>query len=116
MPRPPWSGWRTLERWTTPATPPRWSWHYGGRGVRRRRVKEELRRRGVPQTLWDAALEELPDSAPGAGRPDSEALPGGISAIPESASALAMRFSRRGFSWGEVKSALSRYGEIEEDI
>ena len=37
--------------------------HYGGKGYGPARVREELRRRGVDRSLWDEALEELPEAA-----------------------------------------------------
>ena len=37
--------------------------HYGGKGYGPARVKEELRRRGVDRSLWDEALEEMPEAA-----------------------------------------------------
>ncbi len=89
--------------------------HYGGRGYGARRVKEELRRRGVPQTLWDAALEELPDSAQVLDALIQKRCRGNLS-DPRECKRTCDALLRRGFSWGEVKSALSRYGEIEEDI
>lgn len=89
--------------------------HYGGRGYGARRVKEELRRRGVPQTLWGAALEELPDSAQVLDALIQKRCRGDLS-DPRECKRTCDALLRRGFSWGEVKSALSRYGEIEEDI
>ena len=35
--------------------------HCGDRGYGPRRTREKLREKGVPQELWDAALEELPE-------------------------------------------------------
>ena len=62
--------------------------HYGEKGYGPQRVREELRRRGVDRDLWDEAMEELPDPAEILGR---------------------------GFAWSDVREALRRYTEIEED-
>lgn len=35
--------------------------HCGDRGYGPGRTREKLREKGVPQELWDAALEELPE-------------------------------------------------------
>ena len=88
--------------------------HYGGKGYGAARVKEELRRRGVPRELWDEALEEMPESG--------EILDGliqkkcrGDLSDPKELKRVSDGLLRRGFSWGEVKSALRRYAELEED-
>ena len=89
--------------------------HCGDRGYGPRRVKEKLREKGVPQDLWDEALDELP--------PDGEQIDRflqgklhGRAPEDKEKKRLTDALLRRGFSWGEVKSAWGRYGsEVWED-
>ena len=86
---------------------------YGRRGYGPAKVREELRRRGVPRELWDAAMEELPDSG--------ETLDLLIQkrrkdlTDPREVKRLSDALLRRGFGWGEVRSAIGRYVELTEE-
>ena len=86
--------------------------HYSQRGYGPMRIKQELFRRGVPKELWDQALQELPE--------DTEALDAlierrlrGETPDKRELKRLTDMLLRRGFSWGEVRSALSRYDDQE---
>ena len=87
---------------------------YGRRGYGAARVRQELQRRGVPRELWEAALEELPDSGPvlddlirkKCGRELSD---------PREIKRLSDSLLRRGFPWSQVREALSRYAELTEE-
>ena len=89
--------------------------HCGDMGYGPRRAREKLREKGVPQELWDEALDELP--------PDGEQIDRflqsklhGRSPEDKEKKRLTDALLRRGFSWGEVKSAWGRYGsEIWEE-
>lgn len=88
--------------------------HYGGKGYGPQRVREELRRRGVDRSLWDEALEEMPETA--------EILDGliqkkcrGELSDPKEKKRVSDALLRRGFAWSDVKAAMGRYTEIEED-
>ena len=89
--------------------------HCGDMGYGPRRTREKLREKGVPQELWDEALDELP--------PDGEQIDRflqsklhGRSPEDKEKQRLTDALLRRGFSWGEVRSAWSRYGsEIWEE-
>lgn len=88
--------------------------HYGGKGYGPQRVREELRRRGVDRALWDEALEEMPETA--------EILDGliqkkcrGELSDPKEKKRVSDALLRRGFAWSDVKAAMGRYTEIEED-
>lgn len=88
--------------------------HYGARGYGPQRLREELRRRGVPRELWEDAVAELPDSG--------EALDALIQkrrredlADPRERRRICDALLRRGFSWSQVKAAMARYTEMEED-
>ena len=82
--------------------------HYAGRGFGVGKIRDELFRRGIPREYWEDALEELPDMEEAAygflmtrlrgAEPDAGTL--------KRASDAAYR---RGFSWEEIRSALSRY-------
>lgn len=88
--------------------------HYGGKGYGAARVKEELRHRGVPRELWDEALEELPESAEILDALIQKKCRGDLS-DPKELKRVSDGLLRRGFSWSEVRSALRRYAELEEE-
>ncbi|NCB73902.1 MAG: regulatory protein RecX [Clostridia bacterium] len=81
--------------------------HYASKGYGLQKIRSELFRHGVPKTLWEEALEEMPETEDkvyellcrklGTNEPDRAELK----------KATDMLF-RRGFSWDEIKSALSR--------
>ena len=76
------------------------------------RIQEKLREKGVPRELWDEALEELPEAA---GQIDAF-LAGklrGRVPDPREKKRLSDALARRGFSWGEIRSAWLRR-EAEE--
>jgi len=87
---------------------------YGRRGYGPARVREELRHRGVPRELWDKALEEMPESSDILDALIRKKCRGDLS-DPKEIKRVSDGLLRRGFSWGEVKAALSRYAEILED-
>ena len=78
---------------------------YGRRGYGPAKVREELRRRGVPRELWDAAMEELPDSGAVLDALIQKKCRGELS-DPREIKRVSDSLLRRGFSWGEVRSAL----------
>ena len=88
--------------------------HYGQKGYGPARVREELRRRGVDRKLWDSALEELPDPAEILDRLIQKKCRGELS-DPREKKRVSDALLRRGFSWSEVRSAMGRYAEMEED-
>ena len=89
--------------------------HCGDMGYGPRRAKEKLREKGVPQDLWDEALDELPPDGDQIDRFLQSKLHGRAPEDKEK-KRLTDALLRRGFSWGEVKSAWGRYGsEVWED-
>jgi regulatory protein len=80
--------------------------HYAAKGYGEGRIRQELRRRGVDRELWDEALEQAPDPeekldaflAAKLKDPDDRAQVQKLSAA----------LLRRGYSWEEIRSALSR--------
>lgn len=105
----PGNGWRPSARWMTPPMPPRWRATAGDRGYGPRRTREKLREKGVPQELWDAALEELPEDGGQIDRFLQGKLHGRAPEEKEK-KRLTDALLRRGFPWSEIKSAWSRYG------
>lgn len=87
---------------------------YGRRGYGPQRVREELRRRGVPRQLWDQAMEELPDSDAVLDALIQKKSRGDLS-DPKAVKRLSDALLRRGFSWGEVRAAVSRYTQLTEE-
>ena len=88
--------------------------HYSARGYGPMRLREEMHRRGVPKELWDAALEERSDSGEILDALIRKKCKGNLD-DPKERKRISDALMRRGFSWSEVKSALSRYTEILED-
>ena len=86
--------------------------HYGGKGYGPARVREELRRRGVDRGLWDSALEEMPEAAEIL---DRLLRKRGDLSDPKERRRASDALLRRGFSWEQVRAALGRYAEMEED-
>ena len=108
----PESGWKPSARWMTAPMPPHWC---GTAAIWDTVPREKLREKGVPHELWDEALDELP--------PDGEQIDRflqsklhGRSPEDKEKKRLTDALLRRGFSWGEVRSAWGRYGsEIWEE-
>ena len=88
--------------------------YYGSRGYGPARIREELRRRGVDRELWDAAMEEMPDSEEILDRMIQKRCKGDLS-DPKERKRTSDALMRRGFSWGEVKAAMGRSAEMMED-
>ena len=84
------------------------------RGYGPAHVREELRRRGVARDLWDEALEELPDPAETLDDLIQKRCRGDLSDRRE-LKRVSDGLLRRGFAWEDVKAALRRYTEIQED-
>ena len=88
--------------------------HYAGKGYGRARIREEMYHRGVDRELWDQALEELPDQSETLDRLIQKKCRGDLSDRRE-VRRVSDSLLRRGFSWSEVKDALRRYTELQED-
>ena len=82
--------------------------HYTQKGYGRARVRQELFRRGVPKELWEGALAELPEE-PEAIDALIERRLRGAEPDRKELKRLTDMLLRRGFSWGEIRSALNRY-------
>lgn len=88
--------------------------HYGGRGYGPARVREELRRRGVERELWDAAMEEMPEPEEVLEQLIQKKRRGDLS-DPKEKKRVSDALMRRGFSWSDIRSAMSRYTEMLDD-
>lgn len=89
--------------------------HYGGMGYGPARVREKLYEKGVPRELWEEALEELPADGGQVEAFLQSKLRGRVPDEKEKRR-LTNALLRRGFPWGEVKSAWRRMGEeIEQE-
>ena len=79
------------------------------------RIRDKLYEKGVPRELWEDALDTLPDQSEDVDRFLRSKLRGELPDEKEK-KRLTDALLRRGFSWGEVKSAWGRYGsEIWEE-
>ena len=87
---------------------------YGRRGYGPAKVRQELQRRGVPRELWEAALAELPDSGGILDDLIRKRCRGDLS-DPREIKRVSDGLMRRGFSWSQVRAALSRYAELPEE-
>ena len=89
--------------------------HYSAKGYGERKLRDELFRRGVPQGLWEQAMEEA--EAPGDGIDAflQKRLRGKTldqKELKRASDALA----RRGYSWSDIREGLNRYGaQIDEE-
>lgn len=89
--------------------------HYSESGYGEAKLRDELRRRGVPRELWEEALETAPDPAETLSRVLA-ARTKGKNLDDKGRKKLSDLLLRRGFSWRDVRTALSALGEeISED-
>ena len=88
--------------------------HYGAKGYGRRRVEQELWRRGVPKDLWDAALEALPEGTEELDRYLAQKLRGTLPDRKEEKRA-ADALLRRGYNWEQIAAGIERYKESLEE-
>ena len=88
--------------------------YYAGRGYGPGRIRTELNRRGVPKDLWDEALEELPEGTDTIDRLLATRLRGRDASDRKERDKAANALFRKGYSWDEIRGALSRYGADEE--
>ena len=89
--------------------------HYAAMGYGRGRVEQELYRRGIPKELWEAALGGLPDSREAIDR-FLQSRCGGHAPDRAERKRLSDALLRRGFSWEDIRPALNRLYEADEEI
>lgn len=82
--------------------------HYAAKGYGAQRIRGELRRRGIPKELWDAAMAEMPAQDETVDRLLRARLkgadPGDRAALKRATDALL----RRGYGWDEISAAVER--------
>ena len=81
--------------------------HYAAKGYGKRRIRDELYRRGIDREFWDGALAELPETDDTVDRLLSVRLRGAGSS--EALQRAQSYLLRRGYSWDEVCAATERY-------
>lgn len=89
--------------------------HYAAMGYGPGRVRQELRRRGVPEELWDAAMEELPEGTETIDRLLAQRLRGRDASDRKERDRAANALYRKGYSWSDIRSALARYGADDDE-
>jgi regulatory protein len=81
--------------------------HYAGKGYGKRRISEELYRRGIDRELWETAFEELPETEDTLQRLLCSRLRGDDST--ENLQRAQNFLLRRGYSWSEIHDAVDQY-------
>jgi len=89
--------------------------HYGAKGYGRKRIEQELWRRGVEKESWDQAFHEMPeDTDETIDRFIQSKLRGEIPDRKEE-KRVTDALMRRGYGWDEIRSAIRRYVESMEE-
>lgn len=84
--------------------------HYAAAHYGKRRVEQELQRRGIPRALWDEALMQLPDPQT-AIENYIAAKYRGCSLDFDQRRRLSNALQRRGFDWHDIRPVLNTLGE-----
>lgn len=81
--------------------------HYAAKGYGSARIKQELRRHGVPREMWDEAMLQMPEQDAYIERFIRSRLhdPGDRAQVKKVSDAL----FRRGYSWEQIKHALNEF-------
>ncbi len=81
--------------------------HYAAKGYGASRIRQELRRHGIPREMWDAAMEQMPEQDAYLERFIRSRLsdPGDRAQVKKVSDAL----FRRGYSWDQIKHALNEF-------
>lgn len=85
--------------------------HYASQLYGPGRLRQELQRHGIPRELWEECLAQLPPEQETILKYLQKKWPKGIADGRKVAAAL----QRRGFGYGEIRRALSEYGQKMED-
>ena len=89
--------------------------HYSAKGYGPYRLREELRRRGVPREYWDEVLADLDDPSEAIDALLRQKLHGRITDRRE-LKRVSDALARRGYHWTDISAALRRYdASLEED-
>ncbi len=85
--------------------------HYTALGYGPGRIRQELKRRGIPAELWEAALKELPEGTETIDRLLAARLRGKDLSNRRERDKAANALFRRGYSWDDIRSAMERLRE-----
>lgn len=88
--------------------------HYSGKGYGLRKLQDELYRRGVPQELWEQALEEVQDPTDAIEAFVAKKLAGKEPDRRE-LKRVSDALLRRGYQWQEIRPVLDRYRRDDLD-
>lgn len=89
--------------------------HHGAQGYGPGWIREKLREKGISRDLWEEALEQLPPPEEHIDR-WLERRWKGAAPDPAEVKRAAAALVRRGFSWSDVRSAMTRYtDDLPED-
>ena len=86
--------------------------HYSAKGYGPYRLREELRRRGVPRAYWDEVLDGLDDPADTIDALLRQKLRGRTADRKELKRASDY-LARKGYQWSDISAALRRYDNAE---
>jgi regulatory protein len=90
--------------------------YYSQRGYGRRRIENELYRRGVPKDCWEEAMEEAQPVGRGIDQFLAARLRGKDPNDPKEIKRVSDALMRRGFSWSDIREGLRRYGaDLEQE-
>ena len=89
--------------------------HYAGRGYGEGRIRVELGRRGIDKELWDGAFAEMPEDTDTIDRLLASRLRGRDASDRKEREKAANALFRRGFSWDEIRAAMRRYGQDDDE-
>lgn len=92
--------------------------HHHNKGYGRKKIEQELYRHGISRELWEDAIAPLEPKEDVLEKFINQRLKGD-NTDPKKLKKVSDALARRGFSWSEIKEALSRYDETialyEED-
>ena len=90
--------------------------HYSAKGCGKRKIQEELYRRGVPREYWEAAMEEREDPAEAVDAFLAKKLGDDSAPDRKTLQKVSNALARKGFSWSEISDGLRRRKvEIPDD-
>ena len=89
--------------------------HYAGKGYGRKRIEQELRRRGIEKEHWDIAFMEMPEESGSAVDQFIQSKLRGEMPDRKEEKRVTDALLRRGYSWDEAGAALRRYKESLEE-
>lgn len=89
--------------------------HYAAMGYGPGRIRQELKRRGVPEALWDEAMAERPDGTETIDRLLRQRLRGRDAFDRKERDKAANFLFRKGYSWNDIRAALGRLGAEDDE-